>query len=120
MQLLKATSSYKIYRLSNDFLDTFIAVMLETRFERTLLTPTSDKPIVVHKNNKQLTIVADGTGEVVLNGENNLLQKANMVIFEANTTHAFIAKTHQFDLYHWHFNDNHQLEDRYILTNNMT
>jgi quercetin dioxygenase-like cupin family protein len=115
MKLLKSSTAYKIYQLSEDCLKTIIGVLLETQYERTILTRESEKPIVMHKEHKQLTVVAQGIGIVVLNGESNILTRSNMVIFEENTEHAFIAQSEKFDLYHCHFTNKYHLADRYIL-----
>lgn len=112
---LKKTAYYRIDRLDTRLLSVWIMIMRETLAEHTVLTASHARPVVVHKLHKQLTLVAGGSGDAILNGEVNRLYQGDFVIFERGVSHAFVAQSRAFDLYHWHFRDQTDMADRYIL-----
>jgi mannose-6-phosphate isomerase-like protein (cupin superfamily) len=92
-----------------------VTIASDTFAERTLLTKTSGKPVVVHEIQRQLTLCLKGNGIAILNKEPIAMHAGQVLLIYENVTHAFVAESVEWDLYHWHLRKQSDDYDRYVI-----
>lgn len=79
-----------------------------------MLYPEDAKPLVIHKETYQITVVLSGSGHVVVNGDLQAISENDLIFIEANKTHQFMAAT-PLTLFHIHIPFETENSDRYII-----
>lgn len=79
------------------------------------LTEADNSPVVVHNVTNQLTFVVQGHGTAYLNDEIYKIEKKDILLIEAGTTHRFTAGEEGLTLFHIHIPDDGRDNDRNVL-----
>lgn len=82
--------------------------------EEQTLDKTSDKPLVFHKEHKQISFIIDGTGYAQVGEEIYEVERGSLVLFPENTKHSFLCTDGTMTLLHLHTPKIYGDEDWYM------
>ena len=82
---------------------------------RQVLTPTSDRPLVIHHEMAQMTLVDSGSGHISIDGWSAPLSAGDLFVIAPNSPHAFRCTGGELHLLHWHWPQHLLHVDREIL-----
>ena len=95
----------------------FEKMLIDLGAERQFLDKDSEKPLVYHKEHKQLSFVVSGKGYGQAGNEVYNLERGNMMLLDENTYHSFLCTEGKLELLHLHFPIIQDDEDRFIKEN---
>ncbi len=82
------------------------------------LTKEDNSPVAIHDNTDQITYIIEGGGIAYLNGQEQKVNKGDVLFIEAGTTMRFIANSEGLTLFHLHIPDSGREDDRRIVEGN--
>lgn len=95
----------------------FEKMLTELGAERQILNKDSEKPLVYHKEHKQLSFIISGKGYAQAGNEVYDIEKGSLILLDENTYHSFFCPNGEMELLHLHFPKIEGDEDRYIKEN---
>ena len=82
--------------------------------EEQILDANSNKPLVYHKEHKQLSLIIAGRGYAQVGDEVYPVERGSVVMFEENTMHSFLCMEGKMTLLHIHTPKIYGDEDWYM------
>lgn len=92
----------------------FESILNGLNAERQILDVYSEKPLVFHKEHKQLSFVVSGKGFVQINNKVFNIERGSLILLPENTKHSFLCIEGNLILLHVHFPKIFGDEDRFI------
>lgn len=93
----------------------FESILNDLNAERQVLNIYSEKPLVFHKEHKQLSFVVNGKGFVQINNKVFNIERGSLILLPENTKHSFLSIEGNLILLHVHFPKISGDEDRFII-----
>lgn len=113
---LKDMSKYEIIYLPPEMRELFSKFMENSnQVLSQVLTPESEKPVVIHYRTRQMTYVMKGQGYTFLDNHIYPIREGDIVFIDQNTSHSFASNKTELYLFHWHLPNDTCVEDRTIL-----
>lgn len=89
-------------------------VLRQSDAEEQTLDANSNKPLVYHKEHKQLSLIIAGSGYAQAGDEVHPVERGSLVMFEENTMHSFLCTEGTMTLLHIHTPKIYGDEDWYM------
>lgn len=101
-------------KLKNEEIVIFENMLRNLGAEEQELDINSEKPLVYHKEHKQLSFIINGSGYIQTNKIVEKVERGNLILMNENTDHSFLCVNRKMTLLHLHFPKIVGDEDRYI------
>ncbi|MGH3885199.1 MAG: AraC family ligand binding domain-containing protein [Pseudonocardiaceae bacterium] len=106
---------FKLVKCENGISDGIAQMLEELGEPPQVLTHDSPRPLVVHREMGQMTLVARGAGLAHLAGRTVALAAGDLLILTPGCKHSFAAVGGDLHLRHWHWPQALLNEDRSVL-----
>ncbi|MBF6064435.1 AraC family ligand binding domain-containing protein [Nocardia terpenica] len=107
--------SFQRIRIDDALLPAVVEMFDELGEPVQVLTPDSDRPLVVHHIMGQVTLIAGGTGYVLMDDAEFAVGPGDLLVLSPRCRHSFYCPEGELTLRHWHWPQRELHTDRTIL-----